>query len=83
MGDVIGDLSSRRAKISEMGSRGNARTVRGTVPLSEMFGYATVVRSISQGRASFTMEPSHYEEVPPNISKSVIETRTAAAEATK
>ncbi len=83
MGDVIGDLSSRRAKISEMGSRGNARTVRGTVPLSEMFGYATVVRSISQGRASFTMEPSHYEEVPPNISKSVIETRSAAAEAAK
>ncbi|MCM2267350.1 MAG: elongation factor G [Elusimicrobiales bacterium] len=81
MGDVIGDLSSRRAKIVEMGSRGNARAVKGTVPLSEMFGYSTVVRSISQGRASFTMEPSHYEEVPPNIAKSVIETRTAAAEA--
>ena len=81
MGDVIGDLSSRRAKINEMGARGNARAVRGTVPLSEMFGYATAVRSISQGRASFTMEPSHYEEVPPNIAKSVIETRTAAAEA--
>ncbi|OGR38512.1 MAG: translation elongation factor G [Elusimicrobia bacterium GWA2_64_40] len=81
MGDVIGDLSSRRAKITEMGSRGNARAVKGTVPLSEMFGYATAVRSISQGRASFTMEPSHYEEVPPNIAKSVIETRTAAAEA--
>jgi len=83
MGDVIGDLSSRRAKINEMGSRGNARFVRGTVPLSEMFGYSTTVRSISQGRASFNLEPSHYEEVPPNISKSVIETRTAAAEAAK
>ncbi len=83
MGDVIGDLSSRRAKINEMGSRGNARFVRGTVPLSEMFGYSTVVRSISQGRASFNLEPSHYEEVPANISKSVIETRTAAAEAAK
>jgi elongation factor G len=81
MGDVIGDLSSRRAKITEMGSRGNARAVKGTVPLSEMFGYSTSVRSISQGRASFTMEPSHYEEVPPNIAKTVIETRTAAAEA--
>jgi len=81
MGDVIGDLSSRRAKIVEMGSRGNARAVKGTVPLSEMFGYSTAVRSISQGRASFTMEPSHYEEVPPNIAKTVIETRTAAAEA--
>jgi len=81
MGDVIGDLNSRRAKISEMGSRGNARFVRGTVPLSEMFGYATVVRSISQGRASFSMEPSHYEEVPANVAKTVIEKRTQAAEA--
>ncbi|MEI7529752.1 MAG: elongation factor G [Elusimicrobiota bacterium] len=83
MGDVIGDLSSRRAKITEMSNRGNARSVKGTVPLSEMFGYATSVRSLSQGRASFTMEPSHYEEVPPNIAKSVIETRTAAAAAEK
>ncbi len=81
MGDVIGDLNSRRAKISEMGSRGNARFVRGTVPLSEMFGYATIVRSISQGRASFNLEPSHYEEVPVNVAKAVIEKRTQAAEA--
>ena len=81
MGDVIGDLSSRRAKISEMGTRGNVRAIRGTVPLSEMFGYATAVRSISQGRASFTMEPSHYEEVPPNIAKTVVEKRTADAAA--
>ena len=79
VGDVIGDLNSRRAKISEMGNRGNARFVRGTVPLSEMFGYATVVRSISQGRASFSMEPSHYEEVPSNVAKGVIEKRTQAA----
>ena len=79
VGDVIGDLNSRRAKIAEMGSRGNARFVRGTVPLSEMFGYATVVRSISQGRASFSMEPSHYEEVPANVAKGVIEKRTQAA----
>ena len=77
MGDVIGDLNSRRAKITEMGNRGNVRFVKGTVPLSEMFGYATVVRSISQGRASFSMEPSHYEEVPSNVSKTVIEKRTA------
>jgi len=82
MGDVIGDLSSRRAKITEMGNRGNVRLVRGTVPLSEMFGYATTVRSISQGRASFNMEPSHYEEVPNNIAKSIIEKRTEAKEAT-
>ncbi|MCG2726676.1 MAG: elongation factor G [Elusimicrobia bacterium] len=76
MGDVIGDLNSRRAKISEMGNRGNVRFVKGTVPLSEMFGYATVIRSISQGRASFSMEPSHYEEVPSNVSKTVVEKRT-------
>ena len=81
MGDVIGDLNSRRAKISEMGNRGNVRFIRGTVPLSEMFGYATAVRSISQGRASFNMEPSHYEEVPPNIAKTVAEKRAAAEEA--
>jgi elongation factor G len=83
MGDVIGDLSSRRAKVNEMGSRGNVRFVRGTVPLSEMFGYSTIVRSISQGRASFNLEPSHYEEVPSNISKTVIEKRTQAAETAK
>jgi len=81
MGDVIGDLNSRRAKISEMGSRGNVRFIKGAVPLSEMFGYATAVRSISQGRAFFTLEPSHYAEVPANVAKTVIEKRTQAAEA--
>ena len=83
MGDVIGDLNSRRAKISEMGNRGNVRFIKGTVPLSEMFGYATIVRSISQGRASFNLEPSHYEEVPGNIAKTIVEKRTQAAEAAK
>ncbi|MCX5784936.1 MAG: elongation factor G [Elusimicrobia bacterium] len=83
MGDVIGDLNSRRAKISEMGNRGNVRFIKGTVPLSEMFGYATIVRSISQGRASFNLEPSHYEEVPGSIAKTVVEKRTQAAEAAK
>jgi elongation factor G len=77
MGDVIGDLNSRRAKISDMGNRGNVKYIRGTVPLSEMFGYATIVRSISQGRASFNLEPSHYEEVPANVAKAVIEKRAA------
>jgi elongation factor G len=77
-GDVIGDLNSRRAKISEMGDRGHLKFVRCTVPLSEMFGYATVVRSISQGRASFTMEPSHYEEVPSNVLKAIVEKSNAA-----
>ncbi|MBT4008700.1 MAG: elongation factor G [Elusimicrobiaceae bacterium] len=73
MGDIMGDLSSRRAQIGDMGQRGNARFVKCKVPLAEMFGYATIVRSLSQGRASFTMEPSHYEEVPSNVAKEIIE----------
>jgi len=81
IGDIIGDLNSRRAKITEMGNRGNVRFVRGIVPLSEMFGYATTVRSLSQGRASFNLEPSHYEEVPANVSKVIIEKRAAQAQA--
>jgi elongation factor G len=78
MGDVIGDLNSRRAQIQDMGDRGHLKFVRCHVPLSEMFGYATVVRSISQGRASFTMEPSHYAEVPSNIYKAIVEKNAAA-----
>ena len=78
LGDIIGDLSSRRGQIGEMGVRGNVRYVRAEVPLAEMFGYATNVRSLSQGRASFTMEPSHYAEVPSNVAKAIIEKRTAA-----
>ncbi len=81
LGDIIGDLSSRRAQIGEMGMRGNVRFVKAEVPLAEMFGYATTVRSLSQGRASFTMEPSHYAEVPSNVAKTIIEKRTAAAAA--
>ena len=75
MGDVIGDMNSRRAKIEEMGTRGNVKFVRGTVPLSTMFGYATAVRSISQGRAAFTMEPSHYERVPTAVQTAIVEKR--------
>ncbi|MBR4592388.1 MAG: elongation factor G, partial [Elusimicrobiaceae bacterium] len=77
LGDIIGDLSSRRGQIGEMGVRGNVRYVRAEVPLAEMFGYATNVRSLSQGRASFTMEPSHYAEVPANVAKAIIEKRSA------
>ena len=69
-------------RLGQQGSRGNARSVKGTVPLSEMFGYATAVRSISQGRASFTMEPSHYEEVPSNVQKAIVE-KNASAMASK
>jgi len=67
MGDVIGDLNSRRAIISEMTDRGKNKVVDGEVPLAAMFGYATAVRSLSQGRASFSMEFSKYAEVPRNV----------------
>jgi len=56
-----------------MEPRGNIKVVRGTVPLAEMFGYATVVRSLSQGRANYSMEPSHYEEVPRQISNQIVQ----------
>jgi elongation factor G len=67
MGDVIGNLSSKRGKVEATEQRGNARSITAKVPLAEMFGYATELRGLTQGRASFTMEPSHYEEVPASI----------------
>ncbi|MBI4432701.1 MAG: elongation factor G, partial [Candidatus Omnitrophica bacterium] len=72
MGDVIGDLSSRRCKIESMTQKGTVKAIRGFVPLSEMFGYATSVRSLSQGRATFVMQPSHYEEVPKMIAEKIV-----------
>jgi elongation factor G len=80
MGDVIGDLSSRRAKIEEMVQKGNVKAVLGSVPLSEMFGYATAVRSLTQGRASYMMEPSYYQEVPKNVAEKIVQgAQTGAA----
>lgn len=67
MGDVIGDLSSRRGRVAEMGTRANLHVVKSFVPLAEMFGYATDLRSKTSGRASYTMTFDHYEEVPKNI----------------
>jgi elongation factor G len=67
MGDIIGDLNSRRGQIQGMDDRGNARIVKAHVPLSEMFGYATDMRSMTQGRASYSMFFDHYSEVPKNI----------------
>jgi elongation factor G len=67
MGDVIGDLNRRRGQISGMEQRGNAQVVSGHVPLAEMFGYATDLRSNTQGRATYTMQFDRYDEVPPNI----------------
>ncbi len=72
MGDVIGDLSSRRCKIESMHQKGNVKAIRGFVPLSEMFGYATSSRSLTQGRATFMMEPSYYAEVPKMIAEKII-----------
>ncbi len=72
MGDVIGDLSSRRGKIDEMGQRGNARVVTAQVPLAEMFGYATDLRSRTQGRATYTMQFHSYQDVPDSISQEIV-----------
>lgn len=73
MGDIMGDLSSRRGHIEGIeGQPGNLQAIRSKVPLAEMFGYATTVRSLSQGRATFSMEPSHYQEVPRSIAEEVI-----------
>ncbi|KKS20484.1 MAG: translation elongation factor g, elongation factor G [candidate division WWE3 bacterium GW2011_GWC1_41_7] len=71
MGDVIGDLSGKRGQIEGTETRGNARVISAKVPLAEMFGYATELRGMTQGRASFTMEPSHYAEVPVNVAELV------------
>jgi len=72
MGDVIGDLNSRRGKMQSMEKRGNAQVIKAHVPLSEMFGYATDLRSKTQGRATYTMQFSHYEEVPKSIAETIV-----------
>ena len=73
LGDVTGDLGSRRAQIQNLGDRAQVKVVDAIVPLSEMFGYATQLRSMTQGRASYTMEFSHYDEVPANIAQEIID----------
>jgi elongation factor G len=72
MGDVLGDLSSRRGKIGGMTQRGEAQVIAASVPLSEMFGYSTKLRSMSQGRAVYSMEFAHYEEVPKSKAEEII-----------
>lgn len=72
MGDIIGDLSSKRAQISGSEQKGTVTIINAMAPLSELAGYATKLRSISQGRASFYMEPSHYEEMPKNIADNLV-----------
>jgi elongation factor G len=75
MGSVVGDLSARRGKVDETGQRGTSRTVRSQVPLAEMFGYATDLRSLSQGRATYTMQFHSYQDVPTNIAEEVVASR--------
>jgi elongation factor G len=78
LGDVMGNLNSRRGMIQETGDRGNAKTIHAEVPLATMFGYATDIRSLTQGRASFSMEPSHYSQVPRNVAEEIVKQRTGA-----
>ncbi len=72
MGDVIGDLNSKRGQIQEMFDRGQIKVIKAIVPLASMFGYATTLRSISQGRANYSMEFGHYAEVPRNVAETII-----------
>ena len=72
MGDVVGDLSRRRGVVHGMEEGPSGKIVSGEVPLAEMFGYATDIRSASQGRATFTMEPLKYSEVPSNVAEAII-----------
>ena len=72
MGDVMGDLSSRRGRIEGMEARGNTQVVRAQVPLSEMFGYSTDLRSRTQGRATYTMQFDAYQQVPESIATDII-----------
>ncbi len=76
MGDIMGDVTSRRGRVEGMEARGNAQVVRAMVPLSEMFGYATSLRSRTQGRGTYSMHFDHYEEVPKSISEEIIKKQT-------
>jgi elongation factor G len=74
-GDIMGDLNRRRGKITNIDSKQGANIVKAHVPLAEMFGYSTVIRTLSSGRASYAMEPSHFEQVPNNIVEQIVEQR--------
>jgi elongation factor G len=75
MGDVTGSLNSKRGLIEGVDERETAQVIKAKVPLSEMFGYTTQLRSMTEGRASFTMEFDHYEVVPPNVAQTIISGR--------
>ena len=80
MGDVIGDINSRRGRMEGMEARNGSQIIRGFIPLSEMFGYATDLRSKTQGRGTYSMEPSHYEEVPKSILDNIVASRAKKEE---
>ena len=80
LGDVTGDFSSRRGKIENLSERANMRVISGIVPLKEMFGYATVLRSLTQGRGFYVMQFSHYEKVPQNIAQEIVGERKGTSE---
>ena len=71
-GDVLGDISSRRGQIMDVGQRGHLRVIVAHIPLAQTFGYATALRSLTQGRASYTMEFDHYEEVPVSLAEQIM-----------
>jgi elongation factor G len=72
MGDVIGDLNSRRGRVGGMDQRGNSQVVRAQVPLSEMFGYSTDLRSRTQGRATYTMQFDSYQQTPASVQEEIV-----------
>jgi elongation factor G len=76
LGDVMGNLNSRRGRVEHLEPVGNAQQIKAMVPLAEMFGYATDVRSMTQGRATFTMQFDHYEEVPQSIAAELVDAQS-------
>ncbi|MDP6561991.1 MAG: elongation factor G, partial [Candidatus Peribacteraceae bacterium] len=80
LGDVMGDLSSRRGMIKEQSDRGTAKVILADVPLASMFGYATEVRSMTQGRANYSMEFGHYDKVPGNVAEEIVKKRGGGGE---
>jgi elongation factor G len=81
MGDVVGDLNKRRGQMEGMDSKGGAQVIKAKVPLSEMFGYVTVLRTLTSGRATSTMQFSHYDSVPRNVSEEILSSYTTKAKA--
>jgi elongation factor G len=81
MGDVIGDINAKRGRVENMEDRSGVKVIQSFIPLSEMFGYATSLRSMTQGRASYAMEFDHYADVPHNVAEELMGKYTAAREA--